>query len=107
MTILFIAFPPGWVWRVCSQRVSFVPALLVKPEFGNHFRVFCRAAAMWMVNSLMMLAVEANGVFALRMMKLIRGGRRARREAEKWSAKRYRQRSKLTQVSWLVLRAMK
>jgi hypothetical protein len=37
---------------------------------------------MWMVNSLMMLAVEANGVVALRMMKLMRGGRRARREAE-------------------------
>ena len=35
-----------------------------------------------MVNSLMMLAVEANGVVALRMMKLMRGGRRARREAE-------------------------
>jgi hypothetical protein len=29
----------------------------------------------------MVLAVEANGVFALRMMKLMRGGRRARREA--------------------------
>jgi hypothetical protein len=35
-----------------------------------------------MVNSLMMLAVEANGVVALRMMKLMRGGRSARREAE-------------------------
>jgi hypothetical protein len=35
-----------------------------------------------MVNSLMMLAVEANGVVALRMMKLLRGGRSARREAE-------------------------
>ena len=34
-----------------------------------------------MFNSLMMLAVEANGVVALRMMKLMRGGRRARREA--------------------------
>ena len=30
----------------------------------------------------MMLAVEANGVVALRMMKLMLGGRRARREAE-------------------------
>src|SRR5260370_29696450 len=29
-----------------------------------------------------MLAVEANGVVALRMMKLMRGGRRARREAK-------------------------
>jgi hypothetical protein len=36
-----------------------------------------------MFNSLMMLAVEANGVVALRMMKLMRGGRRARREAER------------------------
>ena len=35
-----------------------------------------------MVNSLMMLAIEANGVVALRMMKLLRGGRSARREAE-------------------------
>jgi uncharacterized lipoprotein NlpE involved in copper resistance len=36
-----------------------------------------------MFNSLMMLAVEANGVVALRMMKLMRGGRSARREAER------------------------
>ena len=35
-----------------------------------------------MFNSLMMLALEANGVVAQRMMKLIRGGRRARREAK-------------------------
>jgi hypothetical protein len=35
-----------------------------------------------MVNSLMLLAVEVNGVIALRMMKLMRGGRSARREAE-------------------------
>jgi hypothetical protein len=35
-----------------------------------------------MVHSLMLLAVEANQVIALRMMKLMRGGRRARREAE-------------------------
>ena len=34
-----------------------------------------------MINSLMLLAFEANGVIALRMMKLMRGGRRARREA--------------------------
>jgi hypothetical protein len=33
-------------------------------------------------NSFMMLAVEANGVIALRFMKLTRGGRKARREAE-------------------------
>ena len=35
-----------------------------------------------MFNSFMMLAIEANGVIALRMMKLMRGGRKARREAE-------------------------
>jgi hypothetical protein len=35
-----------------------------------------------MFNSLMILAVEANGVVALRMMKLMRGGRSARREAK-------------------------
>jgi hypothetical protein len=35
-----------------------------------------------MVNSLMLLAVEANRVIALRMMKLMRGGKSARREAE-------------------------
>jgi len=35
-----------------------------------------------MFNSLTMLALEANGVVALRMMKLMRGGRRARREAK-------------------------
>jgi hypothetical protein len=35
-----------------------------------------------MVNSLLLLALEANGVIALRMMKLMRGGRNARREAE-------------------------
>lgn len=35
-----------------------------------------------MFNSLMMLAVEANGVVALRMMKLMRGGRKAQREAK-------------------------
>ena len=35
-----------------------------------------------MFSSLIMLAVEANGVVALRMMKLMRGGRSARREAK-------------------------
>lgn len=38
--------------------------------------------AVRMVNSLMFLAVEANRVIALRMMKLMRGGKSARREAE-------------------------
>jgi hypothetical protein len=35
-----------------------------------------------MLNSLMMLALEANRVVGLRMIKLMRGGRGARREAE-------------------------
>jgi len=35
-----------------------------------------------MFNSLIILAVEANGVVALRMMKLMRGDRSARREAK-------------------------
>jgi hypothetical protein len=35
-----------------------------------------------MFASLMMLAAEANGVVALRMMKLMRGGKSARSEAE-------------------------
>ena len=35
-----------------------------------------------MFTSLMLLAAEANGVVALRMMKLMRGGNGARREAE-------------------------
>jgi uncharacterized lipoprotein NlpE involved in copper resistance len=35
-----------------------------------------------MFNSLTMLAVEANRVIGLRMMKLMQGGRTARREAE-------------------------
>jgi hypothetical protein len=37
---------------------------------------------MAMFNSLMMLAAEANVVIALRMMKLLLGGRGARRETE-------------------------
>lgn len=35
-----------------------------------------------MVNSLMSLAFEASGVMALRMMRLMHGGRMARREAQ-------------------------
>ncbi len=35
-----------------------------------------------MFSSLMMLALEANGVVALRLMKLLSGGRGARREAK-------------------------
>jgi hypothetical protein len=36
-----------------------------------------------MIDSLMMLAVEANQVVGLRIIKLMRGGRSARREAER------------------------
>lgn len=35
-----------------------------------------------MFNSLMMLALEANHVVAMRMMKLMRGGKRAQHEAQ-------------------------
>ena len=41
-----------------------------------------RKADRRMFTSLMMLAAEANGVVALRMMKLMRGGKSARTEAE-------------------------
>jgi hypothetical protein len=41
-----------------------------------------RRADRRMFTSLMLLAAEANGVVALRMMKLMRGGNGARREAE-------------------------
>lgn len=46
-----------------------------------HWRVHARKGQV-MINSLMLLAFEANGVIALRLMKLMRGGRAARREAE-------------------------
>jgi uncharacterized lipoprotein NlpE involved in copper resistance len=36
-----------------------------------------------LLNSLMMLTMEANGVIAMRIMKLMRGGQQARREAER------------------------
>ena len=51
-----------------------------------------------MVNSLMSLAVEANQVIALRMMKLMRGGRRAAAKLNSWSAKRFVRLSRLPQV---------
>ena len=44
------------------------------------------------------LAFEANGVIALRIMKLMRGGKSARREAELMSAKRSMRLAKLLQV---------
>jgi hypothetical protein len=43
-----------------------------------------------MINSLMFLAFEANGVIALRLMKLMRGGRSARREAELMASEKIR-----------------
>ena len=56
-----------------------------KTESGEMFRVPLfkpRRTDRRMFTSLMMLAAEANGVVALRMMKLMRGGKSARREAE-------------------------
>jgi hypothetical protein len=50
--------------------------LTIKLALPKQFLAFQR-----MLNSLMLLAAEANGVVALRMMKLMRGGRSARREA--------------------------
>jgi hypothetical protein len=41
-----------------------------------------------MINSLMLLAFEANGVIALRMMKLMRGGKSARRNVNEPSRAR-------------------
>jgi hypothetical protein len=55
----------------------------------------------------MLLAGEANDVIALRMMKLMRGGRSARREAELCSVKKIRAAFEATHVLWLVLRALK
>jgi hypothetical protein len=53
---------------------------LARPEQFLTFRLVT-GGGQRMFNSLMLLAVEANEVIALRMMKLMRGGRRARREA--------------------------
>jgi hypothetical protein len=68
-------FPP--LGKLCSAL------LILESELFPRFRLGKRlCGARRMINSLMMLAVEANGVVALRMMKLMRGGRSARREAE-------------------------
>jgi hypothetical protein len=40
------------------------------------------------LRSLLMLAIESNGVIGLRLMKLMRGGRGARREAERMVAEK-------------------
>ena len=56
-----------------------------KIESGEMFRVPLfkpRRTDRRMFTSLMMLAAEANGVIALRIMKLMRGGKTARCEAE-------------------------
>jgi hypothetical protein len=59
-----------------------------------------------MFNSFMMLAIEANGVIALRMMKLMRGGRNARREAELMVREKIHAGLEATaHIYWLVLRA--
>ena len=58
-----------------------------------------------MVASLMLLAVEANGVIALPMMKLMRGGRSARREADMVSEEIHAAFEATT--SLMALRAMK
>jgi hypothetical protein len=55
---------------------------LTLPEHFLPFRLVITGRGRQMYNSLMLLAVEANGVVALRMMKLMRGGRSARCEAK-------------------------
>lgn len=65
-----------------SYFLGFGPGVL------NHFHCLVliwrweNHAGWLMLDSLMKLAVEANAVVALRMMKLMLGGRNARREAE-------------------------
>jgi hypothetical protein len=55
---------------------------LALPEQFLPFHLVIAGRGRRMYNSLMLLAVEANGVVALRMMKLMLGGRSARREAK-------------------------
>ena len=52
-----------------------------------------------MFNPLMLLAAEANEVIALRMMKLMRGGRRARREANLMVSEKIKAAVEATEVS--------
>ena len=55
-----------------------------------------------------MLAVEANHVVGLRIMKLMRGGRGARREAKLMISEKIDVAAKAgAQASWPALRAMK
>jgi hypothetical protein len=63
----------------CESLASYVAI-----DLRNHFCPFHLGygEGREMVNSLMLLAFEANGVIALRIMKLMRGGRSARREAK-------------------------
>ena len=58
-----------------------------------------------MVNSLLLLALEANGVIALRMMKLMRGVEAG--IAKLYFSERYVRLSKLLQALWLELWEMK
>jgi hypothetical protein len=60
-----------------------------------------------MFNSLAILAVEANHVVGLRMMKLMRGGRGARREAKLMISEKIDGPRRLARASWPAHRAMK
>jgi hypothetical protein len=66
----------GWARRAPDG------ACLALPEQFLPFHLVIADRGRRMYSSLMLLAVEANGVVALRMMKLMRGGRSARREAK-------------------------
>jgi len=58
-----------------------------------------------MLHSWMMLALEANQVIGLRLLKLMAGGKRARREAELMVSEKVDEESELARASWLALRA--
>src|SRR6476620_6044341 len=70
-------FGPIVVCRLIALRLK------SSSHFREQFLTFhlVTSGGQRMFNSLMLLAAEANGVIALRMMKLMRGGRSARREA--------------------------
>jgi hypothetical protein len=78
----------GASWRYTCVNPILNACLCAVAQAGvpNHFRSCMLLERCYggrhMINSLMLLAVEANGVIALRMMKLMRGGRSARREAK-------------------------
>jgi hypothetical protein len=78
----------GASWRYTCVNPILNACLCAVAQAGvpNHFRSCMLLERCYggrhMINSLMLLAVEANGVIALRMMKLMRGGVSARREAK-------------------------